>query len=95
MKKNSLNILITGTGGSPTPRGFARSLKELSKYKNYRLVWYRHSQICCWTLPIMIFLKSHLSLLAALKPVTGKRRKQSSKRMILTYGGHSSRGGSS
>ncbi len=34
--KNTLNILITGTGG-PTPRSFARSLKELSKYKNYRL----------------------------------------------------------
>ena len=34
--KNTLNILITGTGG-PTPRSFARSLKELSVYKEYKL----------------------------------------------------------
>jgi len=36
MDKSTLNILITGTGG-PTPRSFARALKELSTYKNYRL----------------------------------------------------------
>lgn len=36
MNENSLNILITGTGG-PTPRSFARVLKELGSYKNYCL----------------------------------------------------------
>ena len=32
----TLNILITGTGG-PTPRSFARALKQCGKYANYRL----------------------------------------------------------
>lgn len=36
LKNSILNILITGTGG-PTPRSFARSLKELGGYKRYRL----------------------------------------------------------
>jgi hypothetical protein len=36
MTNNTLNILITGTGG-PTPRSFARALKEVGTYKNYRL----------------------------------------------------------
>ena len=31
-----LNILITGVGG-PTPRSFARAIKELGNYKSYRL----------------------------------------------------------
>lgn len=33
----SLNILITGVGG-PTPRSFARAIKEIGNYKNYRLI---------------------------------------------------------
>lgn len=39
MKQNSdiLNILITGVGG-PTPRSFARAIKEIGEYKKYRLV---------------------------------------------------------
>lgn len=36
MKRN-INLLITGVGG-PTPRSFARALKEWGTYANYRLV---------------------------------------------------------
>ena len=32
-----LNILITGVGG-PTPRSFARAIKEIGNYKTYRLI---------------------------------------------------------
>jgi len=32
-----LNILITGVGG-PTPRSFARAIKEVGSYKSYRLI---------------------------------------------------------
>ncbi|WP_274475268.1 ATP-grasp domain-containing protein [Mangrovimonas aestuarii] len=35
--KKKLNILITGVGG-PTPRSFARSLKELGNYAEYNLI---------------------------------------------------------
>lgn len=33
----SINILITGVGG-PTPRSFARAIKEIGNYKSYRLI---------------------------------------------------------
>lgn len=33
----NLNILITGVGG-PTPRSFARAIKEIGNYKQYRLI---------------------------------------------------------
>lgn len=33
----TLNILITGVGG-PTPRSFARAIKEIGHYANYRLI---------------------------------------------------------
>lgn len=33
----TLNILITGVGG-PTPRSFARAIKEIGNYKPYRLI---------------------------------------------------------
>ena len=36
MKKH-LNILITGVGG-PTPRSFARAIKEIGNYSNYTLI---------------------------------------------------------
>lgn len=34
---NKLNILITGVGG-PTPRSFARAIKEIGNYKPYKLI---------------------------------------------------------
>jgi hypothetical protein len=38
MKKNvELKILITGVGG-PTPRSFARAIKEIGNYKSYKLI---------------------------------------------------------
>lgn len=33
----SINVLITGVGG-PTPRSFARAIKEVGNYKSYRLI---------------------------------------------------------
>lgn len=37
MYKPKLNILITGVGG-PTPRSFARAIKELGNYADYKLI---------------------------------------------------------
>lgn len=37
MIKKTLNILITGVGG-PTPRSFARAIKEIGSYALYRLI---------------------------------------------------------
>jgi carbamoylphosphate synthase large subunit len=37
MNKRKLNILITGVGG-PTPRSFARAIKEIGNYAEYRLI---------------------------------------------------------
>jgi hypothetical protein len=36
-ENNKLNILITGVGG-PTPRSFARAIKEIGSYKSYKLI---------------------------------------------------------
>ena len=35
--KKQLNVLITGVGG-PTPRSFARAIKEIGNYSDYRLI---------------------------------------------------------